>query len=123
MAGILQAFNECMVLATKAGIDPKVMLDVVLSSRAEWHHRDEVPRIMERDFTPFFPLQLMAKDVRLIVESASSLGLNLPLATALSGIYENCLAEGLGTEDFAAAIKLLEKQAELEVRPAGDQRS
>lgn len=119
IAGTLQAFNESMVLATKAGLDPDAMLKIILSSRAKSGIIEmKAPQIMKRDFTPFFPLQLMAKDMRLVLESAASLGLQLPFATALSGIYAGCLNDGLGTEDFAATIKPLEKQAALEVKGA-----
>jgi 3-hydroxyisobutyrate dehydrogenase-like beta-hydroxyacid dehydrogenase len=119
IAGTLQAFNESMVLATKAGLDPDAMLKIILSSRAKSGIIEmKAPQIMKRDFTPFFPLQLMAKDMRLVLESAASLGVQLPFATALSGIYAGCLNDGLGTEDFAATIKPLEKQAALEVKGA-----
>ena len=46
------------------------------------------------------------------------LGVKLPFATSLSGIYEGCLSAGLGGEDFCATIKPLEKQAALEVKGA-----
>jgi 3-hydroxyisobutyrate dehydrogenase-like beta-hydroxyacid dehydrogenase len=117
IAGTLQAFNESMVLATKAGIDPDKMLQIILSSRARSGIIEmKAPQILKRDFSAFFPLQLMAKDMRLVLESAASLGVQLPGATALSGYYASCLAAGLATEDFAATIKPLEKQAAVEVK-------
>lgn len=119
IAGTLQAFNESMVLAAKAGLDPDAMLKIILSSRARSGIIEmKAPQILKRDFTPFFPLQLMAKDMRLVLESAASLGVELPFATSLSGIYEHCLASGLAGEDFAATIKPLEQQASLEVKGA-----
>jgi 3-hydroxyisobutyrate dehydrogenase-like beta-hydroxyacid dehydrogenase len=119
IAGTLQAFNESMVLATKAGLDPDAMLKIILSSRARSGIIEmKAPQVLKRDFSAFFPLQLMAKDMRLVLESASSLGVDLPFATTLSAIYQNCLNVGLGGEDFAATIKPLEKQAALEVRGA-----
>jgi 3-hydroxyisobutyrate dehydrogenase len=117
IAGTLQAFSESMVLATKAGLDPDAVLKIILSSRARSGIIEmKAPQILKRDFSPFFPLQLMAKDMRLVLESAASLGVKLPFATSLSGIYEGCLADGLGGEDFAATIKPVEKEAAVEVR-------
>jgi 3-hydroxyisobutyrate dehydrogenase-like beta-hydroxyacid dehydrogenase len=119
IAGTLQAFNESMVLATKAGLDPDAMLKIILSSRARSGIIEmKAPQVLKRDFSPFFPLQLMAKDMRLVLEAAASLGVKLPFATSLSGIYESCLSDGLGPEDFCATIKPLEKQAALEVKGA-----
>jgi 3-hydroxyisobutyrate dehydrogenase-like beta-hydroxyacid dehydrogenase len=119
IASTLQAFNEGMVLATKAGIDPDAMVEIIQSSRARSGIIEmKAPPILKRDFTAFFPLQLMAKDMRLVVESAGALGLQLPFATALKEIYASGLADGLAAEDFAASIKLLEKQAAVEVKSA-----
>lgn len=117
IASTLQAFNEGLVLATSAGIDPDAMVRIIQSSRARSGIIEmKAEPILTRDFTAFFPLQLMAKDMRLVLESASALGLQLPFATALNRVYAECLAEGLANEDFAATIKLLEKQAALEVK-------
>jgi 3-hydroxyisobutyrate dehydrogenase-like beta-hydroxyacid dehydrogenase len=119
IATTLQGFNEGMVLATKAGLDPDAMVDIILSSRARSGIIEmKAPQILKRDFTPFFPLQLMAKDMRLVQESAAALGVELPLTSALREIYAQCLAGGLAAEDFAATIKPLEQQAALEVRSA-----
>ncbi len=112
IAGTLEAFNEGMVLATKAGIDPEVMLRVLLSSRARSGIIEmKAPQVLQRDFTPFFPLHLMAKDMRLVRESAEALEVRVPLADVLSRLYEACLASGLGEEDYCATIKPLEAQA------------
>jgi 3-hydroxyisobutyrate dehydrogenase-like beta-hydroxyacid dehydrogenase len=117
IAGTLHAFNEGMVLATKAGIDPEAMVQILLSSRARSGIIEmKAPRILERDFTPFFPLHLMAKDIRLVLESAEALGMQLPLASALSDVYAASLADGLGSDDFCATIKPLEKGFSADVK-------
>lgn len=115
IAGTLQAFNEGLVMANKAGIDSEAMVKIILSSRARSGIIEmKAPQILKRDFTPFFPLQLMAKDLRLISESAGALGLKLPLAATLEAIYGACLSNGLGEEDFAASFKLTEAQAAIQ---------
>lgn len=119
IAGTLQAFNEGMVVAAKAGLDTEVMLSVLLSSRARSGIIEmKAPQVLKRDFTPFFPLQLMAKDMRLVRESAAALELTLPLVETLSRVYEACLAAGLGGEDYCATIKPLEAQAGVAVAKA-----
>jgi 3-hydroxyisobutyrate dehydrogenase-like beta-hydroxyacid dehydrogenase len=119
IASTLHAFNEGMVLATKAGIPPDAMVEILQSSRARSGIIEmKAPRILDRDFAPFFPLELMAKDMRLVLEAAAALGVQLPLATALRGIYAACLADGLGEEDFASTIKPLERLAGVEVKSA-----
>ena len=109
MASTLHAFNEGMTLAEKSGIDPATMLQVILSCRARSGIIEmKAPKVLARDFTPFFPLRLMAKDLRLVGETAAALGLQLPQAAALNRIYADALAGGLAEEDFAATFKLLQ---------------
>jgi 2-hydroxy-3-oxopropionate reductase len=71
--------------------------------------------VLRRDFTPFFPLKLMDKDMRLALETAESLRIPMPLLSALKGVYTACVASGLGEEDFAALVKFLERYAGVEV--------
>ena len=117
IAATLQAFNEGMILATKAGLDPALMLQIIQSSRARSGIIEmKAPQILRRDFSPFFPLRLMAKDVGLIRETASALNVSTPLVAALEQVYRGCLAAELGEEDFAATIKFLERPAGVEVK-------
>jgi 3-hydroxyisobutyrate dehydrogenase-like beta-hydroxyacid dehydrogenase len=117
VATTLEAFNEGMVLATKAGIDPDLMLQILQSSRARSGIIDmKGPQILKRDFTPFFPLKLMGKDMNLVLETARALGASMPCVAALAEVYRECLQSGLADEDFAATIKALEKKAGVEVK-------
>lgn len=119
IAASLHAFNEGMVLATKAGINPDTMLQIIQSSRGRSGIIDmKAPQILKRDFTPFFPLKLMAKDIGLVLDAARSLQVPAPLATALHDIYAASLAAGLADEDFTATVRLLEGAAGVEVKSA-----
>jgi len=112
IASSLQAFNEGMVLATKAGIEPDLMFQIIQSSRARSGIIDmKAPQILKRDFSSFFPLRLMAKDMGLVLDTARVLKVAMPFARALKDIYSECLTEGLAEEDFAATIKWMEKNA------------
>jgi 3-hydroxyisobutyrate dehydrogenase-like beta-hydroxyacid dehydrogenase len=117
VASTLEAFNEGMVLATKAGVDPDLMFKVIQSSRARSGIIDmKAPNILKRDFTPFFPLKLMGKDMNLALETAKVLGVQMPVVEALTGVYKECMRDGLAEEDFAATIKALEKQTGITVK-------
>lgn len=112
IAGTLQAFNEGMVLAAKAGVDPDTMVRILLASRARSGVIEmKAPRVLQREFQPFFPLRLMTKDLRLVRETAAALGAALPLADLLARVYEEGVAGGLGGEDYCATIKTLETAA------------
>lgn len=117
VASTLEAFNEGMVLATKAGVDPDLMFKIIQSSRARSGIIDmKGPEILKRNFNAFFPLKLMGKDMRLALESAKVLGVPMPVVSALTEVYTQCQRDGLSDEDFSATVKFLEKQAGVTVK-------
>jgi len=74
IASELEAFHEGMVMATKAGLDPDLMYSVLMNSRAKAGIFEmKGPNILKRDFSTFFPLRLMDKDMRLALETAEAL--------------------------------------------------
>jgi 3-hydroxyisobutyrate dehydrogenase/2-hydroxy-3-oxopropionate reductase len=113
----LEAMNEGMMLATKAGLDPDVMMNIIQSSRARSGIIEmKGPQVLKGDFAPFFALRLMNKDMGLVLDAAHSLNVPMPLAAIVKEIYSTCMAEGWGEEDFCATIKWLEKSTKIEVR-------
>ena len=55
LSNLLQAFNEGIVLSTKAGVDPKLMLDILSNSAAKSGLIDyKAPFIFRRDFDDQF---------------------------------------------------------------------
>jgi 3-hydroxyisobutyrate dehydrogenase-like beta-hydroxyacid dehydrogenase len=58
----------------------------------------------------------MSKDMGLVLDAAHALNVPMPLTAIVREVYSNCLAEGLGEEDFCATIKWLEKAIKMEVR-------
>jgi 3-hydroxyisobutyrate dehydrogenase-like beta-hydroxyacid dehydrogenase len=115
IANTMLAFNEGMVLAAKAGLDPAKMVEVILSSRAKSGIIEmKAPGILKRDFSAFFPMKLMAKDIRLVLEAAKSEGVSMPLTEQVKNVFDECLAKGLGDQDFSATIKWLEEKSGLQ---------
>jgi len=116
IAGTLQLWNEAMVLAAKAGVDPEVINQVIMNSRARSGILEmKAPNVLNRDFTPFFALRLMAKDLGLVADAAQALDAPLPVGDQVKEVFKKCLDLGWGDEDFSASIKLLEQQANVEV--------
>jgi 3-hydroxyisobutyrate dehydrogenase len=62
-------------------------------------------RASANDFTPIFPLHLMAKDLGYAIAEASHLGHNLQTATSALTIFKEAIAKGYGNQDFSAVIK------------------
>jgi len=116
IAGELEAFHEGMVLAAKAGLDPDLMYSVLMNSRARAGIFEmKGPNILKRDFSTFFPLRLMDKDMRLALETADALRLSMPLVRAVKDVLGACVTAGQAEEDFSSAIKHLERAGGVEV--------
>jgi 3-hydroxyisobutyrate dehydrogenase-like beta-hydroxyacid dehydrogenase len=117
LSNILQAFNEGMVLSTKAGVDPALMLQVLDNSAAKSGLISyKAPFVFKRDFTTNFSTKWMAKDVGLALDSAKELDLPLPLTGTTQQMFRAAIAEGYAELDMCSTIQVLENWAGVEVR-------
>src|SRR6266478_2286961 len=118
LSNILQAFNEGMVLATKGGVDPKLMLEILSNSAAKSGLIEfKAPYVRNLDFSPQFSVKWMDKDIGLMLESGQELNVPLPLTSLTRQIFQAAIAQGHGEEDICSTIKVLETIAGVEVRP------
>jgi 3-hydroxyisobutyrate dehydrogenase len=62
-------------------------------------------RAFANDFTPNFPLHLMAKDLGYAINQASHFGQKLTTASSALAIFKDAIAKGYGDQDFSAVIK------------------
>jgi 3-hydroxyisobutyrate dehydrogenase len=114
---MVEIFAEGFVLAAKAGVKPETMFEIVQSSMARAALTDfKAPFIFKGDFTPYFPLKWMHKDVTLAMEAAFAQGVPMPTAAAVKEVYGAARAQGKGDLDYAAVITFLEGLAGIEVR-------
>jgi 3-hydroxyisobutyrate dehydrogenase-like beta-hydroxyacid dehydrogenase len=117
LSNILMAFNEGMVLATKGGVDPQLMLEILDNSAAKSGLISyKAPFVFRRDFKPNFSTKWMDKDVGLMLESAKELGVPLPLTGLTRQLFQTAIAAGHGEEDMCSTIKVLEKLVGVEVK-------
>jgi 3-hydroxyisobutyrate dehydrogenase/2-hydroxy-3-oxopropionate reductase len=117
LCNIMQAFNEGMVLATKGGVDPRLMLDILTNSAAKSGLIDyKAPFIFRRDFSTNFAVKWMHKDIGLMLESGEQLNVPLPLTGLTRQLFQAAISKGHGEEDMCSTIKLLEEISGVEVR-------
>ena len=64
--------------------------------------------MLAHDFTPLFKLEHMLKDVRLCLEAAESAGATFPAAADAAEVLTEGQERGLGAQDFAAVVEVLE---------------
>src|SRR5213078_528646 len=112
-ATAMVATSEAVVMGVKAGLDPKVMIDVInAGSGLNTASRDKFPRsVLPRSFDFGFATGLMVKDVRLCLDEMRSLGLSMEVAEAVGRLWEVVIKEMGPDSDFTSAIKPIEKTA------------
>lgn len=118
IALIYEGLAEGLVLAEKAGVSAQQMLDIMgatmLRSGVLEYKKDF---ILQRDFSPNFPLGLMLKDIHLMIEHARDMRVKLPALETVEEVYSVAEEEGMASQDYAATLTLLEKWAGL---PGGE---
>jgi 3-hydroxyisobutyrate dehydrogenase/2-hydroxy-3-oxopropionate reductase len=116
LGNLLQAFNESFVLSTKAGVDPRLMLDIVNNSAAKSGMVAlKAPLIFERNFTPNFSVKWLEKDMALMLESAAEQNVPTPVTALSRQMLRAAIAQGYGDDDIGGSIRVLEKLAGCEV--------
>jgi 3-hydroxyisobutyrate dehydrogenase/2-hydroxy-3-oxopropionate reductase len=112
IAFIYEGLCESLTLARKLGVPPEKMFELIGASMirsgvAEYKQ----PFILNRDYTPNFPLKLMHKDIHLMLEAGRENGVDLPGLTCIDEIYEEASKAGYDDLDYASTITLLEERA------------
>jgi 3-hydroxyisobutyrate dehydrogenase-like beta-hydroxyacid dehydrogenase len=116
LGNLLQAFNEGLVLSTKGGVDPDLMLDILNNSAARSGLiAAKAPAVFKRDFGANFSVKWLSKDLRLAIDLASELGVPIPLTSLAQQLYQSAMAMGYGEEDICGSIRVLEELAGCEV--------
>lgn len=100
---------EAMAYAKKSGLNPETVLKSIESGAAgSWSLSNLAPRFLKGNFDPGFFVKHFIKDMRIALESAESMNLDLPGLAQAKKLYEKLATQG--GEDFGtqALFKLYE---------------
>ncbi len=92
----------------KAKLDLPTVLETLNSGgAANWSMANYVPRILKEDYTPGFFTKHFLKDLRIALDEADKMGLDLPATKQAKQLYEKLVDErGLGDDGTQALVKL-----------------
>jgi 3-hydroxyisobutyrate dehydrogenase-like beta-hydroxyacid dehydrogenase len=116
-AAAIALTSEAMVVGTKAGLNPHVMIDVLnASSGRNSATQDKFPKaVLPRTFDFGFATGLMDKDLRLFAEEASELDIPLPIEPVLRQLWEQSNDRYGEASDFTNIAKLIEDHAHVTI--------
>lgn len=108
----LLAAAEAINLARRAGVEPEKMLQVVSAGAAgSWMLSNLAPRAVKGDYAPGFMVDLMQKDLRLVLDAANDSHTPLPGTALVSQLFQSIQAEGRGTDGTQALVDAIAKLA------------
>ncbi|HEX2804204.1 MAG TPA: 3-hydroxyisobutyrate dehydrogenase [Sphingomicrobium sp.] len=107
---------EAFVLAQKLGLDPQVFYDISSQASGQsWSMTSycPVPGVgpktpADNDYEGGFAAALMLKDLKLAMEAAEQVGLELEMGEEAEEEYEKFVERGGGSKDFSGIIKMID---------------
>jgi L-threonate 2-dehydrogenase len=105
------ATAEAMILAERAGLDPKMVVDMVgPGAGGSRMFQMRAPMMVEGIYEPAtMKVSTWKKDMAIIAEFAEDVGCATPLFTLTQPVYTEAMAMGLGDQDTAAVFEVLKK--------------
>jgi L-threonate 2-dehydrogenase len=105
------ATAEAMILAQRAGLDPKMVVDMVgPGAGGSRMFQMRAPMMVEGVYEPAtMKVSTWQKDMAVIAEFADEVGCATPLFTLTQPVYAKAMAMGLGDQDTAAVFEALKK--------------
>ena len=108
IAGLVQALSEGLAFAQKAGVDPKLVLDVISKGAAQsWQMENRGNTMVDGKFDFGFAVDWMRKDLGICLEEAKRNGARLPVTALVDQFYADVQQAGGGRLDTSSLIKRL----------------
>jgi 2-hydroxy-3-oxopropionate reductase len=114
----IAAMGEALVLAARAGLDPRIVLDAIKGGLAgSTVLNSKGPMVIDRNFKPGFRIRLHQKDLRNALQTAETMKVSLPLTSAVQQMLIGLMNKGKSDLDHAAIVTFFEDMAGIEVKP------
>lgn len=107
IASGMLGITEAMAYAKKSGLDPfHVLKSIETGAAGSWSLSNLSPRALKGDFAPGFYVKHFIKDMRIAIESADDMGLELPGLKLAKTLYAKLAAQGGEDDGTQALLKL-----------------
>jgi 3-hydroxyisobutyrate dehydrogenase-like beta-hydroxyacid dehydrogenase len=105
------ATAEAMILAERAGLDPKMVVEMVgPGAGGSRMFQMRAPMMVEGKYEPAtMKISTWKKDMAIIAEFADDVGVETPLFTLTQPVYTQAMKMGLGDQDTAAVFEVLKR--------------
>ncbi len=121
LAGTALAITaEAFTIGAKAGLDPRVMLDVINASSGKNDATlTKFPKsVLDRSFSYGFAAGLMHKDIDLCLSEAQRMGVPTYVGPAVRQLWLHTVTQFGGASDFTNIVRCVEQWADVQVGSA-----
>jgi len=109
----MQALAEAVAFGLKAGLERERLVEVLgATAVVSPTQKSKLENVRNENYPPAFPLRLMVKDFRLILETAASLPAAMPATAAAQQVSAAELARQSAAgrdEDFSSVVRTMER--------------
>ncbi len=108
IAGLLQGLSEALVFSEKAGLDSKLVLDVISKGAAQsWQMENRGTTMIDDKFDFGFAVDWMRKDLGICLSEANRMGAPLPVTALVDQFYKDVQQMGGRRWDTSSLIRRL----------------
>ena len=112
VAAQMVAMAELLILAQKAGADPRKVVQAIRGGAAQCWTLDVKPeRLFAGNRSPGFKAQMQATDLSIVMDTAREYGVPLPAAATHTQLFNAMVATGLAEQDNSAIVGVIEALA------------
>ncbi|MBN9387930.1 MAG: 2-hydroxy-3-oxopropionate reductase [Chloroflexi bacterium] len=109
----IEAVSEALVLGTKAGVDPEIILKVLGGGLAQNRVMEmRGPNFIQHKYEPGFKVKLHHKDLGIVLDTAKAFGLDLPVTPLVDGMLAALIDQGKGELDHSALLEVVEEHCQ-----------
>ncbi|GAA3017394.1 NAD(P)-dependent oxidoreductase [Tetragenococcus solitarius] len=107
IAGTMTGMTEMLAYSQKAGLSLQKVMDTLAGgAAANWSMSNYGPRILKEDYSPGFFVKHFIKDLKIALDEAEKMKLDLPSTHLAAQLYEKLADQGNENDGTQALIKL-----------------
>ena len=108
IAGLVQGLSEGLHFAQKAGLDGKMVVDVISKGAAgSWQMENRYETMIDGKFDYGFAVDWMRKDLGICLSAADEFGASLPVTALVDQFYKDVQKLGGGRWDTSSLVQRL----------------
>jgi len=109
IAGLIQSLAEGLHFSKKVGLKTEEVIEVISKGAAQsWQMDNRWKSMIEDNYDHGFAVDLMRKDLDIVLEHAKTVDANLEITDLVNSFYENIQNSGGGRWDTSSLLRRLE---------------